>query len=68
MLEIVKQQPSPQSDVAVRQAVQMQLMAQKLQDGTHADPDELLQQWILLGPVNAQEQHLLKRVEGLFTQ
>jgi hypothetical protein len=68
MLEIVKEQPSPPSDAAIRQKVQMQLMAQKLQDGTHAEADDLLQQWINFGPVNAQEQPLLKRIESLFTQ
>jgi exonuclease SbcC len=68
MLEIVKEQPSPPSDAAIRQTAQMQLMAQKLQDGTHAEADELLQQWINLGPVTVQEQPLLKRIECLFTQ
>tara|TARA_R110002153_G_scaffold12987_6_gene48485 strand:- start:1662 stop:4478 length:2817 start_codon:yes stop_codon:yes gene_type:complete len=68
MLEIVKEQPSPPSDATIRQKVQMQLMAQKLQDGTHAEADDLLQQWINFGPVKAQDQPLLKRIERLFTQ
>ena len=67
MLEIISEQDSPQSDAAQRQALQMQLMAQKLQDGHLDSADELLKQWIACGPLRADEVGLLARVQGLFT-
>lgn len=68
MLEIISQQASPKSDGKLRQALQMQLMAQKLQDGVQCEPDELLQGWISKGPLLAKEQDLLQRVQSLFAE
>ena len=65
-LEIVKEQDSPSSDTKQRQAIQMQLMAQKLQDGHIESADELLKQWIACGALKPAEIGLLARVQSLF--
>ncbi|WP_340676910.1 DUF349 domain-containing protein [Paraglaciecola sp.] len=66
-LEIVSEQDSPTSDAKQRQAIQLQLMAQKLQHGHLESADELLKQWISCGPLTPAEIGLLARVQGLFT-
>jgi hypothetical protein len=66
ILEIVSNQDSPSSDAKQRQGLQMQLMAQKLQDGHVESPDELLKQWIVCGPLASADIGLLARVQGLF--
>jgi DNA repair protein SbcC/Rad50 len=66
MLEIIMQQESPKADAKIRQSIQMQLMAEKLQDGANADSDEVLKLWIAKGPVDVKEQPLLVRVQSLF--
>jgi exonuclease SbcC len=66
ILEIVSNQDSPASDAKQRQGLQMQLMAQKLQEGHVESADELLKQWISCGPLAPAEIGLLARVQGLF--
>lgn len=68
MLEIVKQQDSPKSEAALRQNIQMKLMAQKLQNGALEEPEDLLRQWIGIGPVTPDEQSLFERTQRLFTE
>ena len=66
ILEIVSEQDSPTSDTKQRQALQMQLMAQKLQHGHLESKDELLKQWIACGALKSAEIGLLARVQSLF--
>jgi DNA repair protein SbcC/Rad50 len=66
MLELSLDKTSPSSDQAKRQAIQMQMMAAKLQDGQVSTADELLKQWIACGPVSKTEQGYLARIQGLF--
>jgi DNA repair protein SbcC/Rad50 len=66
MLELCLDKASPNSDQAKRQAIQMQMMAAKLQDGELPSADELLKQWIACGPVSKTEQGYLARIQGLF--
>jgi hypothetical protein len=65
-MEIVAQQDSPQKDAEKRQSIQMQLMAQKLQNGDSLDMLSLLKDWIRAGSLSKSDITLLKRVEPLF--
>ena len=66
MLEIVCDIPSPQIDEALRKEIQLQLMADKLQQGVEYDKSSLLKLWIQHGPVAKQEQVLLTRAQRCF--
>ncbi|MDP5031797.1 DUF349 domain-containing protein [Paraglaciecola sp.] len=66
MLEILKEQASPNVDSALRQHLQLQLMAKKLQDGDLEQADDLLKKWISLGPLTTNEQSYFERVQSLF--
>ena len=46
MLEIVSDVPSPQTDDSLRKEIQLQLMADKLQQGVEYDKASLLKRWI----------------------
>ena len=65
-MEIVAQQDSPLKDAKKRQSIQMQLMAQKLQNGDSLDMLSLLKDWIRAGSLSKSDITLLKRVEPLF--
>ena len=66
MLEIVSDVPSPQTDDSLRKEIQLQLMADKLQQGVEYDKASLLKRWIQHGPVAQQEQVLLTRAQRCF--
>ena len=65
-MEIIAQQASPKRDAEKRQAIQMQMMAQKLQSGDNQDLTALLKEWITAGALNKSDISLLKRIEPLF--
>ena len=64
-MEIVANQESPESDIDKRKAIQLQLMADKLQQGEQPDLLSLLKLWIRQGPLSSEGLDLLKRVERL---
>ncbi|GAC31425.1 DUF349 domain-containing protein [Paraglaciecola polaris] len=66
MLELLSDVSSPDSDVALRKEIQLQLMADKLQQGVEYDKYVLLKRWIQHGPVGQQEHALLLRAERCF--
>ncbi|WP_158769421.1 DUF349 domain-containing protein [Paraglaciecola sp. L1A13] len=66
MLELLCDVSSPESDETLRKEVQLQLMADKLQQGVEYDKSVLLKQWIQHGPVAQQEQILLQRTQRCF--
>jgi hypothetical protein len=66
MLEIVSDVQSPQIDDTLRKEIQLQLMAEKLQQGVEYDKASLLKRWIQHGPVAQQEQALLTRAQRCF--
>jgi hypothetical protein len=65
-MEIVAQVESPKKDAQMRQSIQMQLMAQKLQSGDSLNQNDLLKQWIKAGVLSKADMPLLKRIESLF--
>ena len=66
VLEILAEVESPKSDQALRKALQLQLMSDKLQNGEQPDKSDLLEQWIKQGPVTQQDKKLLTRIKPLF--
>lgn len=66
MLEILHNVDSPDSDASLRRDVQLQMLANKLQQG-QLDARQVLKDWIACGPVSDAEQQLLARVESIFT-
>jgi hypothetical protein len=66
MLEIIGDIDSPLDDSGLRKAVQLEMMAAKLEEGEHQDKETLLKDWIKLGPLSANEQALLPRVKAAF--
>jgi exonuclease SbcC len=66
MLEVLSELPSPDSDKAKRKAMQLKLMADKLQNGQQADKSDLLYRWIAQGPVISNDLALLQRTERCF--
>jgi hypothetical protein len=65
-MEIVAQHESPLSETALRQKLQMQLMAQKLQSGESWELQELLTEWLRAGPLSKTDLSLLARIKPLF--
>lgn len=65
-MEIVAQKDSLKKDAEKRKAIQMQLMAQKLQSGDSLDLQSLLKAWIKAGSLSKSDSTLLKRIEPLF--
>lgn len=63
MMEILAEQESPEQDAETRKALQMQLMAARLQHGEEQNLDDLLKQWIQQGPLSKQDLGLLARVK-----
>lgn len=66
MLEIIGNIDSPLDDSGLRKAVQLEMMAAKLEEGEYQDKETLLKDWIKLGPLSANEQTLLPRVKAAF--
>jgi hypothetical protein len=66
MLEIIGNIDSPLDDAGLRKAVQLEMMAAKLEEGESQDKETLLKDWIKLGPLSANEQVLLPRVKAAF--
>lgn len=64
-MEIVAQAESPKKDTEQRQAIQMQMMAQKLQSGEELALTSLLKEWITAGALSKADLALLKRIEPL---
>jgi len=62
----VAQKDSLKKDAEKRQAIQMQLMAQKLQSGDSLDLMSLLKDWIRVGSLSKSDVTLLRRVKPLF--
>lgn len=65
-LEILTDKPSPASDSELRKSVQMQMMAEKLQQGVTENRQALLKQWIEVGPLSTKDLALLPRLQGVF--
>jgi hypothetical protein len=65
-MEIIANLESPKKDINERKAIQLQLMADKLQQGEQPELLGLLKLWIQQGPLSAEDVDLLKRVEALF--
>lgn len=63
VMEIVSERESPKADSAKRKEIQLQLMAEKLQHGENKSLEELLKDWIKVGPLGEKEPPLLKRLE-----
>jgi hypothetical protein len=66
VMEIVGEKESPKSDVAKRKEIQLQLMAEKMQQGTNRNLLELLKDWVQVGPIGKKDTALLKRLAKLF--
>jgi exonuclease SbcC len=66
MLEVLSEIPSPEGDKVKRKAMQLKLMADKLESGQQADKANLLQRWIAQGPVISHDLVLLQRTERCF--
>lgn len=66
MLEVISELPSPDSDKVKRKAMQLKLMADKLENGLQADKTNLLHRWIAQGPVISNDVVLLQRTERCF--
>ncbi|MFQ3234535.1 MAG: exonuclease SbcC [Paraglaciecola sp.] len=66
MLEVLSELPSPDSDKIKRKAMQLKLMADKLESGVQADKTNLLHRWIAQGPVLSNDLALLQRTEHCF--
>jgi exonuclease SbcC len=65
-LEILTDKPSPVKDSELRKTVQMQMMAEKLQQGVTENKQALLKQWIAAGPLTTKDLALLPRLQGIF--
>jgi DNA repair protein SbcC/Rad50 len=65
-MELVADKESPAKDAELRKALQMQLMAAKLQDGEELNLEDLLKQWIQQGPLDKNDVALLARVKAIF--
>jgi FKBP-type peptidyl-prolyl cis-trans isomerase (trigger factor) len=57
---------SPAPELQRRQQVQMLLLSEKLNQGEAVNLTQLLGRWLSHGPVTAEEQPLLQRVQQLF--
>jgi exonuclease SbcC len=66
MLEVLSELPSPEGDKVKRKAMQLKLMADKLENGLQADKADLLYRWIAQGPVISNDLALLQRTERCF--
>lgn len=64
-MEIVAQAESPKKDKEQRQAIQMQMMAQKLQSGEELALTSLFKEWISAGAPSKTDLSMLKRIEPL---
>lgn len=65
-MEIICERDSPKVDATKRREIQLQMMAEKLQQGVNKSLQERLKYWIQVGPLTAEDKILLKRVEILF--
>jgi DNA repair protein SbcC/Rad50 len=65
-LEWAAGQPSPATELARRQQVQMLLLTDKHNSGESINQEQLLARWLQYGPVSQDEQALLQRVRGLY--
>ncbi len=65
-MEIVAKVDSPFEDASLRQIIQMELMANKLEKGEAPSLNGLLKDWIRAGQLQANEQALLLRIKPLF--
>jgi hypothetical protein len=65
-LEIVTDNPSPKADSELRKSLQMQMMAEKLQQGTTDNKQGLLKEWIAAGPLSTEDLALLPRLQRIF--
>lgn len=65
-LEIVTESESPDSDLVLRKSVQMQMMAEKLQQGITDNKQNLLKKWISAGPLTSEDLTLLPRLKKMF--
>ena len=66
VMEIVSERESPKADLAKRKEIQLQLMAEKLQQGVNKSLEERLKDWIQVGPLGQKESPLLERLQKLF--
>ncbi|WP_026375451.1 DUF349 domain-containing protein [Aestuariibacter salexigens] len=62
MMEILADVPSPQSEQEKRKALQLQMMADKLENGEQQSQEALLMQWVSKGPLAANDIALLQRL------
>jgi exonuclease SbcC len=65
-MELVADRGSPAQDAQLRKALQMQLMAAKLQHGEELNLQDLLKQWIQQGALDKSDIALLARVQAIF--
>jgi hypothetical protein len=67
-MEILADIESPKDELSIRQNMQMQLMAQKLQTGESVNLNDLLKDWISAGILDKESQLQLPRLEKIFLQ
>ena len=65
-LEIVAGVDSPDSDKAMRNQVQMEMMSAKLQQGVEHPQQDLLEQWLAAGIFAETDVALLNRIKPIF--
>ena len=61
-LEAVAEMPTPEADANLRTDVQLTMMTAKLEHGEQVDPVQLLEDWVAIGDITADEGALVERV------
>lgn len=54
--------PTPEADANLRTDVQLTMMTAKLEHGEQVDPVQLLEDWVAIGDITADEGALVERV------
>ncbi len=68
LLEIAADLPANEVDNDLRQGLQIQVMANRLQSGIELNKDELLQDWIRHGQLSSDDVSLLERIKPVFVR
>ncbi len=65
-LEVLAGVESPEQDQNTRMAIQVALMQEKMTSGQTIDLEASFFDWLKLGALTKEDEHLLKRVESIF--
>lgn len=66
-MEILANCESPEADRSMRQEIQYQMLANRLENGDLQNLDALLKEWISCGPLNDKDIGFISRIERLYT-